>query len=411
METQPNIFINYRRHDDAPGFALQLYKDLEKRFGPEQVFKDLRNIGPGEDFVESFSKQVNCCRVFLVVIGKDWLSILDKKRDEKRKDFVRLELRSALERRAQNEQSILIIPVLVDGADMPGEPELPDDLKKLAALNEYSLPEEYWETGIDRLATRLEEVLGITAKINVSSASKVASERIPQTIPETAQSKPLNFLFGVLGGGIGGLLVGAIVGAIYSRQHAEIPWWRFTIAGAVGLVVGALGGGFISYGITKAAKVLKGSGYASIIGGVLGGAVGGIPMLIIGGLIFFWPVKEGHVDPVLNAIGGGEFLHPLLIATAVAGSSFFIALGVLNPTRNRLLSVFIIACVTIGMLMLAFGVIAPNLQNIEAMLNVTSPLAPQVLIFGPLCGVFAGLQVGLALWACDRLIGSADVKG
>jgi len=405
MEPQPKIFINYRRHDDGPGYALQLYKELAARFGAQHVFKDLRDIEPGEDFLESCSHEVDRCRVFLVVIGRKWLSILTERDTAKKKDVVRLELRSAL-KRADNKQSILIIPVLVDGAEMPAESALPEDLKSLSKWSEYLLPEEYWETGIDQLVQKLQEPLGVVAKpkSNPASAGEVGTDH-PVPI---STSKPLSFAFGVFGGGIGGLLMGAMVGAIYSRQHPDIPWWRFTVSGLVGLVAGAAGGAFISYGITKAARVLRGSG-SPIIGGVLGGALGGIPTLVLGGMIFFVWEKASPADPVLNAIAGGELLHPLLIITAIAASSFFIALGLLSPPRHkRLLSVFVIACVTIGMLMLGVGVVAANLTNLGRMLNDSPALSSLVLIFGPLFGVFAGLQVGMALWAHDRLTSNAS---
>lgn len=406
MESQPKIFINYRRHGDAPGFALRLYKDLEERFGREHLFKDLRNIGPGEDFVESFSKEVDSCRVFLVVIGKEWLSILDRKLAEKKQDFVHLELRTALGRRDRNKQSILIIPVLVDDAEMPGEADLPDDIKGLAALNEHPLPEEYWDEGVQRLVKHLREVLGAPGKREADVARgegvRTVSDRGPESLPERSESKSPNFTFGVVGGGIGGLLTGALVGAIYSMQQPTIPWWRFVISSLDGLVVGAIGAAFISYGILQAAKLLKGSWYARIVGGALGGAVGGIPMIILGGMIFFWSAK-GEVDPVLNAIGGGEVVNPLLIAIAVAASSFFIALGLLAPARHEIpISVFIVACVAVGILMLTIGVMAANLEGLKKQLAANSPFLSQVLIFGSLFGLVAGLQVSLSLLFFDR---------
>src|ERR1043166_2156388 len=413
METQPRIFISYRRHNDAPGFALKLYSDLVERFGAENVFKDLHDIEPGEDFVEKICKQVDACRVFLAVIGQGWVSTLDRKRKEKERDFVLLELSNALLRRARDQGSILIIPVLVNDAEMPAESDLPENLRVLATLNQYSLPEEYWEPGLDRLTKTLEEVLGITAKIkpNISSAEAAASGQLQQTTQLISKSRPLNFFHGVFGGGIGGLLVGAMVGAIYSRQYADIPWWRFSVSGLVGLAVGAAGGAFISYGITKSAKILKEVGYSSIIGGFLGGAIGGVPTLVLGGLIFFAAAQAAESDPVLKAIVGGNLLHPFLIATAVCGSSFFIGLGLLNPTRQRIvLSVFINACVTVGMLMLCIGALAYTLKRIGDMLSVSSASSPQILIFGPLFGVVAGLQVGLAVWAYDRLTRSADLN-
>jgi hypothetical protein len=51
------IFISYRRQETAWP-AQQLYEVLVEHFPAEQVFKDIDNIEPGEDFVERITAGV-----------------------------------------------------------------------------------------------------------------------------------------------------------------------------------------------------------------------------------------------------------------------------------------------------------------------------------------------------------------
>src|SRR5580704_12296032 len=122
------IFINYRR-DDAPGVAGRLFDYLAGRFSRDDLFMDVDAMKPGVDFVKQLDNQVSHCRVLLAVIGPHWLAAKDKtgvRRLDNEKDYVRIELASALKR------DIAVIPVLVDGATMPAEESLSDDLKPLA---------------------------------------------------------------------------------------------------------------------------------------------------------------------------------------------------------------------------------------------------------------------------------------
>ena len=115
------LFINYRREDTAP-YAGRLYDRLTAHFGAGQVFIDIDQIEPGEDFVEAINAKVGACEVAIVSIGPDWLSVADasgKRRLDDTEDFVRMEILAALERK------IRVIPVLVGGARMPTKQDLP----------------------------------------------------------------------------------------------------------------------------------------------------------------------------------------------------------------------------------------------------------------------------------------------
>ena len=72
-----SIFISYRR-DDSKHAAGRLVDRLIGRFGAGNLFLDVDSIALGLDFVEVLNKQVEKCRIMLVVIGPDWVSSADE---------------------------------------------------------------------------------------------------------------------------------------------------------------------------------------------------------------------------------------------------------------------------------------------------------------------------------------------
>ena len=124
-----SVFLSYRREDSAD-VAGRIYDRLAVAFGQDQVFKDVDSIPLGVDFREHLQQVVGKCDVLLAVIGDQWLATARvgeaSSRLEDPKDFVRIELESALQR------GIPVIPVLVRGAAVPHEAELPSTLGTLA---------------------------------------------------------------------------------------------------------------------------------------------------------------------------------------------------------------------------------------------------------------------------------------
>jgi hypothetical protein len=123
------VFISYRR-GDAGDVVGRIYDRLVDRFGRTHVFKDVDSIPLGVDFRKHLSDSVGKCRVFLAVISRGWLQQSDgERRIDQPNDFVRIEMEAALSR------NIPVIPVLVQGAALPGEQELPPSLRELAYRN------------------------------------------------------------------------------------------------------------------------------------------------------------------------------------------------------------------------------------------------------------------------------------
>lgn len=93
---------------------------------------DVDSIPLGVGFRTYLDERVAECHVFLAVIGRDWLRMRGgkgKSRLEDPKDFVRLEIESALKR------EIPVIPVLVRGASIPAAERLPASIQDLSYRN------------------------------------------------------------------------------------------------------------------------------------------------------------------------------------------------------------------------------------------------------------------------------------
>jgi TIR domain len=151
----PGTFICYRRSDAAP-YARLLKVQLSRHLPGTSVFMDLDSIEAGKDFEEAIKKGVYSCGVLVALIGPRWLGISDedgRRRLDNPDDYVRLELRTALQR------CIRVIPVLVDGARMPSRHQLPDDLGKLARLNALKMSYDRYEYDEGRLVTLIQNAL------------------------------------------------------------------------------------------------------------------------------------------------------------------------------------------------------------------------------------------------------------
>ena len=143
------VFISYRR-DDSAGWAGRLATDLIERFGSEAVFQDIDAIEAGEDFVAAIERALGSCSAVLVLIGPDWSIIKGKgggRRLDNPADTVRLEVAKSL-----HQEGLRVIPVLVGGAKMPDEDELPAELKPLAHRNALELSDKRWNYDLEKLA-------------------------------------------------------------------------------------------------------------------------------------------------------------------------------------------------------------------------------------------------------------------
>ena len=118
---------------------------------------DIDSIEPGVDFVKAIAEAVGRSQVLVALIGPQWLAARDhrgNRRLDDPGDPVVLELTVALER------GIRVIPVLVDGTEMPRRDELPAALESLAQRNAMRLDHEQFRSHATQLLQVLESSLG-----------------------------------------------------------------------------------------------------------------------------------------------------------------------------------------------------------------------------------------------------------
>jgi hypothetical protein len=180
-----NIFICYR-HEDSSAYAGWLVDALGKQFGKERVFRDVDSRG-GVDFREHVGEVIGSCDVLLAVIGPKWLKVMDesgRRRIDHPGDVVALEIVAALKRDA------CVIPVLVAGARMPREADLPTPLAALAYRTAIELPDTGWEYQIRGLVEGLRQVLGSSARGTpavIGDASRPGRVRVLSARPPELQ--------------------------------------------------------------------------------------------------------------------------------------------------------------------------------------------------------------------------------
>jgi hypothetical protein len=142
-----NVFISYRRND-TQDLAGRIADRIRRVPQVDSVFIDVEEIEPGADFAAKIRTAVSESTACILLIGPDWRGV-DRQSGAARicadRDFVRLEAAAAL----TSEHRVL--PVLANGAAMPLPEELPDDLRRLPAINALSIRHAYFEHDIEYL--------------------------------------------------------------------------------------------------------------------------------------------------------------------------------------------------------------------------------------------------------------------
>jgi hypothetical protein len=141
------IFISYRR-DDTAAAAGRLYDRLWRLLSKSNVFFDISAIEGGENFETKIVSEIERSDAALVLIGKKWLEPSQKSGKPRiwdADDYVRAEVRASLQR------SILVLPVLVDGTQMPSPEQLPDDIRAVTARNALLLRHESFDDDAENI--------------------------------------------------------------------------------------------------------------------------------------------------------------------------------------------------------------------------------------------------------------------
>jgi hypothetical protein len=146
------VFVSYRR-DDSKHAAGRLAERLDERF---TLFMDVARIRPGSDFTTAIREAVDQADVLLAVIGSQWLTVRVEdggRRIDQPDDWVALEIGTALRRGTP------VIPVLVDGADMPRRNELPTALADMANRQPMRIAHETFAADSAQLMETIEGIV------------------------------------------------------------------------------------------------------------------------------------------------------------------------------------------------------------------------------------------------------------
>jgi hypothetical protein len=125
------IFISYRR-DDTENYVGRIYDRLCHDFGEDNVFLDTEKIIDGTHFPKRLTRAVTNCDVVLVVIGKEWVSLVNRageRRIHAPEDWVRYEVQLGLNLEKQ------LIPILINDASFPTKKDLPESIQELADID------------------------------------------------------------------------------------------------------------------------------------------------------------------------------------------------------------------------------------------------------------------------------------
>lgn len=149
------IFVSYR-HVDTADTAIRLANALRERFGSTTLFRDEESIRIGADINQRIFDSLMQARVLIVLIGPNWLQTdaLGASRLASKKDPVNMELSFGLL------LGLKILPVLVGGAKMPTEAQLPEDLKKIRNFLGIPLTDGSWQEGIDKISQEIGRYVG-----------------------------------------------------------------------------------------------------------------------------------------------------------------------------------------------------------------------------------------------------------
>jgi hypothetical protein len=151
----PRIALSYRRAD-ASAMAGRIFDRLVSCYGHGSVFMDIDSIPFGADFREHVRTTLLRSDVLVAVIGPDWLGDAGhaRARIHDKADPVRVELETALQR------SMPVIPILVDGAKMPADADLPRSLRAIAYINAAEVADgRDFRVHMDRLIEAIDRIL------------------------------------------------------------------------------------------------------------------------------------------------------------------------------------------------------------------------------------------------------------
>ena len=163
------IVLSYRR-DDSGTVTNWLTEKLVERYGREAIFRDIDSIQPTENFRKRIGRALRDCDFVVAIVGPGWVGRCGddgKARIHADNDWVRVEVETALQ------LDIPLLPVLVEGAEMPQPDALPASLREMTEINALpiSSASSRFYDDLERLFAAIEKVTGAVPAAATGPAS------------------------------------------------------------------------------------------------------------------------------------------------------------------------------------------------------------------------------------------------
>lgn len=142
-----SVFISYRKAGSG-GHAGHLYSELSKHVEDDRIFFDDRTIQGGEDWANEITGAIAASDVMVVLIDESWLTVqgeTGKPRITDPLDWVHQEIVLALKNKLR------IIPVLIEGASLPAEDDLPEPLRDMLRAEARRLTNGDWDYEVEKV--------------------------------------------------------------------------------------------------------------------------------------------------------------------------------------------------------------------------------------------------------------------
>lgn len=221
------VFISYR-HADGADVSNAIHEEAVARVRSlAPVFIDQGGIGAGDQFLETIRDHLRRTQIFVPVIGENWVGRrrFAKPRIMSSSDVLRMEIKTALREHFSSPTDMRILPVLVDGASMPKDSELPREIHDLTRFNAMRVRRDRMRVDVARVVSAIEkELLDREARLDelgefMDSVEQKARE----------EGRPVNATFNP--------------SSSFSKAHLRSGTWQLAWASSMSLLPAWLGGG------------------------------------------------------------------------------------------------------------------------------------------------------------------------
>lgn len=172
------IHVSHRREQDGQ-LATRIRDRLEIHFGRAAMCTDLDDIPAGGDR-DKVRAAIERCDVIVAVVGDNW--------PDDPAGRMRIDIQSALER------GVAVVPVLVGGAAMPREDQLPAELKAMCTREAVSLPSDgRFYDQMDVLIRVIEDVARQPKAAPASEPPAAPTAPLATPAPPPAEAAPKPF--------------------------------------------------------------------------------------------------------------------------------------------------------------------------------------------------------------------------